>query len=168
MSRFETGVLTQDGQRGRVGLSERYVGGPSDDAHGAPAGGLGHGQFGESGTWRTGGSVVQRTLWEHVLSPFVRVQSAHEWRQVLEPILSRYEEKGVRRYFRADAAFAKPDIYEYLEERRVFYAIRLPSNKVLQWEIAPLLIRPVGRPPKRPVILSDDFWYRAGSWPCKT
>ena len=92
------------------------------------------------------------------------VHSAHEWSQVLEPILSRYEEKGVRRYFRADAAFAKPDIYEYLEERRVFYAIRLPSNKVLQYEIAPLLIRPVGRPPKRPVILYDDFWYRAGSW----
>ena len=91
------------------------------------------------------------------------VHSAHEWRQVLEPILSRYEEKGVRRYFRADAAFAKPDIYEYLEERRVFYAIRLPSNKVLQYEIAPLLIRPVGRPPKRPVILYDDFWYRAES-----
>ena len=55
-------------------------------------------------------------------------------------------------------------IYEYLEERRVFYAIRLPSNKVLQCEIAPLLKRPVGRPPRHPVILYDDFWYRAGSW----
>ena len=55
-------------------------------------------------------------------------------------------------------------LYEYLAERRVFYSIRLPSNKVLQYEIAPLLIRPVGRPPKRPVILYDDFWYRAGSW----
>ena len=73
---------------------------------------------------------------------------------------SRYGATGVRRYFRADAAFAKPDIYEYLEERRVLFAIRLPSNKVLQYEIAPLLIRPVGRPPKRPVILYDDFWYR--------
>ena len=92
------------------------------------------------------------------------VHSAHRWRDVLDPILSRYGATGVRRYFRADAAFAKPDIYEYLEERRVFYAIRLPSNKVLQYEIAPLLIRPVGRPPKRPVILHDDFWYRAGSW----
>ena len=92
------------------------------------------------------------------------VHSAHRWRDVLDPILSRYGATGVRRYFRADAAFAKPDIYEYLEERRVFYAIRLPSNKVLQWEIAPLLIRPVGRPPKRPVIRYDDFWYRAGSW----
>ena len=36
----------------------------------------------------------------------------------------------------ADAAFAKPEVYEYLEERRVLYAIRLPSNEVLQWEIA--------------------------------
>ena len=92
------------------------------------------------------------------------VHSARRWRDVLDPILSRYGATGVRRYFRADAAFAKPDIYEYLEERRVFYAIRLPSNKMLQWEIAPLLIRPVGRPPKRPVILYDDFWYRAVSW----
>ena len=85
-------------------------------------------------------------------------------RDVLDPVLSRYGVTGVRRYFRADAAFAKPDIYEYMEERRVFYAIRLPSNKVLQYEIASLLIRPVGRPPKRPVILYDDFWYRAESW----
>ena len=92
------------------------------------------------------------------------VHSAHRWRDVLEPILARYERTGVRRYFRADAAFAKPDIYEYLEERQVLYAIRLPGNEVLQREIAPLLIRPVGRPPKRPVILYDDFWYRAGSW----
>ena len=180
MSRFETGGAYPRRQRGRVGPSERYVGGPGDDAHGAPAGDLGHGQFGESGTWRTGGSIVQRSLWEHALSPFVRVQpfgdcegamlragnvhSAHRWRDVLDPILSRYGATGVRRYFRADAAFAKPDIYEYLEERRVFYAIRLPSNKVLQWEIAPLLIRPVGRPPAKPVIRYDDFWYRAGSW----
>ena len=58
---------------------------------------------------------------------------------------------------------AKPDIYEYLEERHVLYAIRLPGNEVLQREIAPLLRRPVGRPPKRPVILYDDFRSRAGS-----
>ena len=92
------------------------------------------------------------------------VHSAHRWRDVLEPILARYERTGVRRYFRADAAFAKPVIYEYLEERDVLYAIRLPGNEVLQREIAPLLRRPVGRPPKRPVIRYDDFWYQAGSW----
>ena len=57
------------------------------------------------------------------------VHSAHKWRDVLEPILARYERTGVRRYFRADAAFAKPDIYEYLEERHVLYAIRLPATR---------------------------------------
>ena len=31
-------------------------------------------------------------------------------------------------------------------------------------EIAPLLRRPVGRPPKKPIIWYDDFWYQAGSW----
>ena len=67
------------------------------------------------------------------------VHSAHNWREVLDPIVARYVRKGVRRYFRADAAFAKPKVYEYLEERRVLYAIRLPSNEVLQWEIAPLV-----------------------------
>ena len=38
------------------------------------------------------------------------VHSAHDWRQVLEPILARYERTGVRRYFRADAAFAKGEV----------------------------------------------------------
>ena len=125
-----------------VGSTELQVGGRSYVPHGAPAGDLGHGQFGESGTWRTGGSVVQRSLWEHVLSPFNQfgdcegamlragnVHSAHRWRQVLDPILSRYGATGVRRYFRADAAFAKPDIYEYLEERHVLYAIRSPRQR---------------------------------------
>ena len=54
------------------------------------------------------------------------VHSAHNWREVLDPIVARYGRTGVRRYFRADAAFAKPEVYEYLEERRVLYAIRLP------------------------------------------
>ena len=92
------------------------------------------------------------------------VHSAHGWLEVLEPIVARYEQTGVRRYFRADAAFAKPDMYKYVEDRRVLYAIRLPSNEVLQWEIAPLLRRPVGRPPKEPIIWHEDFWYQAGSW----
>ena len=32
----------------------------------------------------------------------------HDWREVLDPIVARYGRTGVRRYFRADAAFAKP------------------------------------------------------------
>ena len=156
------------------------MGGPGDDAHSAPAGDLGHGQFGESvhgeqeGASYNGhfGSTCYHPLFvfnqfgdcEGAMLRAGNVHSAHKWRDVLDPILSRYGATGVRRYFRADAAFAKLDIYEDLEERHVLYAIRLPGNEVLQREIAPLLIRPVGRPPKRPVILYDDFWYRAGSW----
>ena len=47
---------------------------------------------------------------------------------------------------RGDAAFALPDVYEYLEAEGFQYAIRLPANAVLQAQIAPLLTRPVGRP----------------------
>ena len=93
-----------------------------------------------------------------------KVHSAHRWRDVLDPILSRYGATGVRRYFRADAAFAKPDIYEYLEERHVLYAIRLPGNEVLQREIAPLLRRPVGKAAEASSDPIRRLWYRAGSW----
>ena len=48
--------------------------------------------------------------------------------------------------FRADAAFAKPEIYEAMEERGVKYAIRLPANDNLLRDIEELLTRPVGRP----------------------
>ena len=119
-------------------------------------------------------------LWLHVLSPDLCLQPVWElrgshaasWECPQRPQLAGgagphrgpLRADGVRRYFRADAAFAKPEVYEYLEERRLLYAIRLPSNEVLQWEIAPLLRRPVGRPPKKPIIWYDDFWYQAGSW----
>lgn len=92
------------------------------------------------------------------------VHSAHEWREVLEPVVARYERAGVRRYFRGDAAFARPELYEYLEEHGFLYAIRLPSNDVLAREIQHLMKRPVGRPPRKPVVRFHDFWYQAGSW----
>ena len=41
--------------------------------------------------------------------------------------------------FRADAAFAKSEVYEYLEPRHIGYAIRLPANEVLQEHISPSL-----------------------------
>ena len=47
-----------------------------------------------------------------------------------------------RLLFRADAAFAKPEMYEYLESKSIGYAIRLPANEVLQREIAHLLVWP--------------------------
>jgi hypothetical protein len=62
---------------------------------------------------------------------------------MLEPIIDRYRDTSKRIYFRADAAFASPDVYEYLEENRILYAIRIPSNQNLQREIDHLLTRPV-------------------------
>jgi len=72
----------------------------------------------------------------------------------------------VRLYFRADAAFANPEVYEHLEEHGFLYAIRLPSNAVLEKEIEPLLKRPVGRPPQKPIVWYHDFFYQAASWKC--
>jgi len=93
------------------------------------------------------------------------VHSAHNWREVLKPIVARYERTGVRRYFRADAAFAKPDVYEYLEESRFLYAIRIPGNEVLDREVGHLLKRPTGLPVEgKPIVWYDDFRYQAGSW----
>jgi hypothetical protein len=40
------------------------------------------------------------------------VHSAEGWRDVLEPVLARYRERGLQLWFRGDAAFAKPEIYE--------------------------------------------------------
>src|ERR687886_350831 len=75
------------------------------------------------------------------------VHSAEGWREVLEPVVARYRAAVKRRYFRADAAFASPEVYEFLEAEDYGYVIRLPANAVLQKRIAHLLKRPVGRPP---------------------
>jgi hypothetical protein len=56
------------------------------------------------------------------------VHSADGWDGTLKPVVARYEGKVSRIYFRADAAFAMPEIYEYLEAERIKYAIRLPAN----------------------------------------
>src|SRR5262245_52548704 len=75
------------------------------------------------------------------------VHSADGWDDVLKPVVARYQGKVSRIYFRADAAFAMPEVYELLEAERIKYAIRLPANQVLQSRIGYLLTRPVGRPP---------------------
>ena len=90
--------------------------------------------------------------------------SAEDWRLVLEPVIARYRERGIDLYFRADAAFAKPELYELLEAEGIRYAIRLPANRVLQECIAHLLTRPVGRPPNKPQVFVASFSYQAQSW----
>jgi hypothetical protein len=79
-------------------------------------------------------------------------------------VIARYRERGIAVYFRADAAFAKPEIYERLEAEDIRYAIRLPANRVLQECIAHLLTRPVGRPPNKPQVFVASSSYQAQSW----
>jgi hypothetical protein len=92
------------------------------------------------------------------------VHSADEWRAVLVPVIARYRGRGLVLYFRGDAAFAKPELYELLEAEGIGYAIRLPANRVLQERIAHLLTRPVGRPPMKPQVFFASFSYQAQSW----
>jgi hypothetical protein len=92
------------------------------------------------------------------------VHSADDWERVLKPVVVRYRGRKVRLYFRGDAAFASPEIYQYLEAEGFLYAIRLPTNKVLQESIAYLLARPAGRPAKYVRRFYASFSYQAGSW----
>src|SRR6516164_9719636 len=92
------------------------------------------------------------------------VHGADGWGGTLKPVVARYQRKVSRIYFRADAAFAMPDVYEYLEAERIKYAIRLPANQVLQDRIGYLLKRPIGRPPNEVRRFHANFSYQAGSW----
>ncbi len=92
------------------------------------------------------------------------VHSADDWEELLLPEIERQQKLDKEVVFRADAAFAKPEIYEALEEREVKYAIRIPANDSLERDIAELLPRPVGRPSKKPLVEYKGFLYQAASW----
>jgi hypothetical protein len=92
------------------------------------------------------------------------VHSAKDWEEVLLPEIERQQGLGKEVVFRAHAAFAKPEIYEALEEWGVKYAIRIPANDSLERDIAELLTRPVGRPSHKPVVWYKGFLYQAASW----
>ena len=102
--------------------------------------------------------------WEAAKLRSGNVHSADDWQEVLDPVVERYLTAAVRLLFRADAAFAKPEIYAYLEARNIGYAIRLRSNQVLQREIAPRLIRPTEWLSPKPIVSYHDFVYQAQSW----
>jgi Transposase DDE domain group 1 len=86
------------------------------------------------------------------------VHSAEDWRQVLEPVIARYRVRGIDLYFRADAVFAKPELYELLETEDIRYAIRLPAADRLPADTA-------GRPATQEADLSyASFHYEANGW----
>ena len=92
------------------------------------------------------------------------VHSADGWRAVLEPVIARYRGIAKHLYFRGDAAFANPEVYELLEAEGASYTIRLPANQILQDRIGYLLKRPVGRPPHEVRRYYASFRYQAQSW----
>ena len=92
------------------------------------------------------------------------VHSADGWRAVLEPVVSRYRGTVKQLYFRGDAAFANPGVYEFLEAEDMGYVIRLPGNRVLQDKIGYLLKRAVGRPPHEVRRFYASLSNQAQSW----
>jgi hypothetical protein len=180
MGRFETDILTQ--QENLASLSDvngRWVQGAmgktthkriildmdssESPVHGEQEGSAYNGHFGCT-CFHPLFCFNQFGDCEGVLLRSGNVHSADRWEEVLEPIVKRYENRNNRKYFRGDAAFSKPEIYEYLEENGYLYAIRLPANQILQDKIRHLLTRPVGRPPKKPIVFLYEFSYQAASW----
>ena len=92
------------------------------------------------------------------------VPSADDWDGLLVPEIDRQQAAGRRVAFRADAAFARPAIYEGLERRDVAYAIRMPANKNLELAVEDILFRPPGRPSCKPLVRYKSFRYQAKSW----
>ena len=127
-----------------------------------------------------GGLGLERPLRLHLLPPAVRLQPVRRPRALRPAARQRAQRRRLARgaragdrplprarpalYFRGDAAFAKPELYELLEAEGIGYAIRLPANSVLQERIGHLLTRPVGRPPKKPQVFFASFSYQAQSW----
>ena len=92
------------------------------------------------------------------------VHSADGWKEFLEPILRYYVNKGMEVMFRADAAFAKPELYELCEELGIDYTTRIKENQILSEKAEPYTKRPVGRPGNKPLIKYKSFHYQAASW----
>jgi hypothetical protein len=180
MSRFETETLTQeDNLKGLARMNSQWV----EDAmthtphrrvildldssespvHGHQEGAAYNGHF-ESVCYHPLFLFNQLGDWEGATLRLGNVHSAEGWQELLEPVVKRYQKKGLRLLFRGDAAFAKPDVYEYLEQEKIGYVIRLSANTVLQREVAHLLVRPTEGPSRRPIVSYHDFTYQAQSW----
>ena len=181
MGRFETEILTQPGnldalinQPGkwvdevhqRKPIKDIILGTDSSDSptFGRQEGSAYNGHFGYT-CYHPLFVFNQFGHMERALLRNGNVFSSDDWKSVLEPIIERYRYKdNITRYFRGDAAFADPDIYRLLETEKYFYAIRLKGNNILYDQINHLLTRPVGRPPKKPIVQYHSFQYQAGSW----
>jgi hypothetical protein len=180
MGRFETDLLTQPGNlKVLTDLSGQWIDTllqhkPGDqiildmdssvsETHGHQEGSAYNGHF-ECTCYHPLFCFNQDGDLERALLRNGNVHSADDWRSVLEPVVTRYRTTTAKKFFRGDAAFAIPELYMFLEAEYYGYAIRLKSNSLLEREIEHLLKRPMGRPPKKPIVRYHDFMYQAASW----
>lgn len=89
--------------------------------------------------------------------------------QSLERVVSALRARwpGVRVRLRADAGFADPELYPWLEANDGAYAIAIGANPVLQRLAQPLCQRAQKAAAAAPTLsacLYGTVWYRAGSW----
>jgi len=91
------------------------------------------------------------------------VSSTAGWRQLLVPIVRHYQDRGLSKYFRGDAGFARSQLYRYLEKESFFYAICLPANQLLQQQIEALVDRP-DYDYEHTVVRYYQLRYQARSW----
>jgi len=92
------------------------------------------------------------------------VHSAANWQQIVTPAVERYIKQGLNIFIRGDAAFARPEFYEYAEGRDVSYVCRLIANSNLEEAIDELFTRPAGKLSCGPKIFYRSFHYQAESW----
>lgn len=93
------------------------------------------------------------------------VSSAEGVIEMLTPLIERYRPRFKQLWLRGDAGFAAPGVYQFCEEHRVIYFIRLPINNVLKRLIAPHLQRPAGVPCENGVqVKVVELEYQAESW----
>ena len=94
------------------------------------------------------------------------VHSADGVLDFIRPLLDRYRKLYKLFWFRGDAAFAQPDVYDYCESEHITYFVRLSINDTLKRIMEPeTSTRPVGSPPKSGVkVQLLEFSYRAVTW----
>ena len=89
--------------------------------------------------------------------------SAKFWRRMFLPVIERYRDLDIPKFFRGDAAFADRALVRLLEKEGYRYAVCIKANAVLERDIEHLLKRPVGQPSRKPKVFYHTFQYQAES-----
>ena len=91
------------------------------------------------------------------------VHSADGWRSMLTPC-GAIQGEGLAHLFPRRRRLRQSRSLRISGGEGIKYAIRLPTNRVLQERIGYLLQRPIGRPPNEVRRSYANFTYQAGSW----